>query len=127
MQHAAGANRKTGCGYSLALNTGGGTHLTLVYFNNAPRGYTQDLIKPMATDYFEQQQLTHVDLVATGEGFNERSVRITGRVEAIVTDLAKLFASFDIDQNQVPHIDLRGKGLADVQLRQLPLTGNFVH
>jgi hypothetical protein len=127
--HASGSGRKLGHGYSLAIHTGGGTHLTLVYFNNCKRGYEQDMVKQMASDYFQSRNLTTVDFTL-GDSYNERSVRVKGQViESIISDLThKIFTSFDIDQNQVPHIDLRGNtSTAVIQTQKVSLVNNFVY
>jgi len=103
-------SRKLGDGYSLALNTGNGTHLTLVYFHKLKRGYEQDMVKQMASKYFTDNQLETIEL-NIGEPYNIRSIKIHGQIEKIIKDLSELFSSFNIDANQVPHIDLRGKSI----------------
>lgn len=127
--HVSGSTRKLGCGYSLALNTGNGTHMTLVYFNNCKRGYEQDLAKTMANDYFQARGITTIDF-DLGEKFNERSVRVRGaEIERIISDLTQnVYARFDIDSNQVPHIDLRGNASANaIQNRGVSVVNNFVY
>jgi hypothetical protein len=76
-------SRKLGDGYSLALNTGNGTHLTLVYFYKLKRGYEQDLAKNIAMSYFKSKNIETVKL-EFGDKYNERSVRITGQIESII-------------------------------------------
>jgi hypothetical protein len=124
--HATGSSRKIGHGYALALRTGPTTHVTLVYFNDCPRGYTQNLVKAMAEEYFASAGLSTVD-IELGERYNERSVRVkSAELERIARHLAdNVFASFDVDKGQVLHIDLRGCSAADVQTRGVPLIGNF--
>lgn len=126
--HASGSTRKLGCGYSMALHTGSGTHLTLVYFNNCKRGYEQDMVKQMASDYFASRNLTSVDFTL-GESYNERSVLVKGQIiESIVSDLtSKIFANFDIDRNQICHIDLRGAAKSAIQTQNVSLVNNFVY
>jgi hypothetical protein len=106
-------SRKLGDGYSLALNTGNGTHLTLVYFHKLKRGYEQDMVKQMASQYFADNDLEIINL-NFGELYNIRSVKVHGEIERIVKELSELFNSFDIDANQVPHIDLRGNSMDSI-------------
>lgn len=127
--HASGSTRKLGCGYSLALNTGNNTHLTLVYFNNCKRGYEQDLVKSMADDYFQSRGITAIDF-DLGDKYNERSVRVCGaEIERIIKDLSQnVFSRFDIDVNQVAHIDLRGNASSSaIQNRGVSVVNNFVY
>ena len=62
--------RKLGNGYSLALNTGGGTHLTLVYFHSCKRGYEQRLVKQMSTTYMESLDVDRFQLILSGQDEN---------------------------------------------------------
>ena len=124
---APSSSRKLGNGYSLALNTGAGTHLTLVYFHNCRRGYEQDLVKGMAAAYFQSANVTAIDLELRG-AHCERSVLVGGDLLVrVVRDLEQLFASFDIDRGQVPHIDLRGAQPGSLRLSGVPTVGNFMH
>lgn len=105
--------RKLGDGFSLALNTGNDTHLTLVYFFKLKRGFEQDLVKQKAVQYFQDKNITNIALEFGGT-HNERSIKVLGEIETVAKDLAELFSSFDIDKNQVPHIDLRGNRLENM-------------
>lgn len=116
-------NRKLGDGYSLALNTGNGTHLTLVYFHKLKRGYEQDMVKQMASKYFTDNKLETIEL-NFGEPHNIRSIKVHGQIEQIIKDLSELFSSFNIDSNQVPHIDLRGKSIEFVD-KIVPVVDNW--
>lgn len=118
------SSRKLGNGYSLALHTGCGTHLTLVYFNKLKRGYEQDMVKNMAREYFESNNITEIDLEFDGS-HAKRSVKVIGEIEAIISDLQNIFSSFDIDVNQVPHIDLRGNDVDD--LNKVITINDFVY
>ena len=117
--------RRCGDGFSLALVTGPNTHLTLVYFNMCRRGYEQNLAKQMAIDYFRSKNLTNVDLIL-GERHNERSVCVHGIIEKIILDLCDVFSKFDIDRNQIPHIDLRGTDIKFINTR-VSLIDNFTY
>jgi hypothetical protein len=119
------SSRKLGNGYSLALNTGAGTHLTLVYFNNLKRGYEQDLAKSIAIDYFRVNGLEEIEL-EFGDTHAKRSVRVHGEIETIISDLRDLFTSFDIDPDQIPHIDLRGHDTADLN-KKIRVIDNFTY
>lgn len=116
-------SRKLGDGYSLALNTGNGTHLTLVYFHRLKRGYEQDMAKRIASQYFADNGLETVKL-DFGELYNIRSVKVHGHIERIIKDLSELFRSFDIDANQVPHIDLRGNSIETID-RDISVVDNW--
>ena len=91
--------------------------------------YEQDLVKQMAYDYFQSKNLQTVDF-EIGQPYNERSVRVKGAtLEMIISDLTKqIYSSFDIDPNQVPHIDLRGNSSPSViQNKNVSLINNFIY
>ena len=101
------STRKLGDGYSLALNTGNGTHLTLVYFFKCKRGFEQNSVKAKAAGYFAEHGIQSITL-EFGEAHEERSVRVLGEAAKIIEDLREIFKNYDIDKKQIPHIDLRG-------------------
>ena len=117
--------RRLGQGYSLALKTGEGTHLTLVYFNRLRRGYEQELVKSMSEKYFEQRGLEYLELVH-GEIHEKRSICIHGEVENVIKDLQQLFSAYDIDVAQQAHIDPRGLDPSQLPSR-VPTKGNWNH
>mmetsp|Transcript_32075 Transcript_32075/g.66963 ORF Transcript_32075/g.66963 Transcript_32075/m.66963 type:complete len:164 (-) Transcript_32075:448-939(-) len=123
------SSRKLGHGYSLAIKTRSNTHCTLVYFHNCKRGYSQDLVKSMAEEYFRLNNLTTIDLVISEhDTFNGRSVLVKGEILGVVHDLAEVFAGFDIDHKpQTAHIDLRGNPLSNLTTKNVPLIGNWLH
>lgn len=115
---------RKGNGFSLALNTGKGTHLTLIYFNRCKRGYEQDLIRQMAINYFLNENLVSVKL-ELGDIIDKRRVLITSPlIQKIIDDFQVLFSSFDIDLTQEAHIDLRGHSLDDLD-KTISFLDNF--
>jgi hypothetical protein len=119
------SSRKLGNGYSLALHTGNGTHLTLVYFNKLKRGYEQNLVKSITIDYFRANKIEEIEL-EFGDLHESRSIRVHGAIESIISDLKDSFKSFDIDLGHIPHIDLRGRIMADLS-KKVSVIDNFVY
>ena len=109
------SKRKLGSGYSLALKTGGDpeTHLSLVYFHALKRGYEQERVKSIAAEYFAERGLDVIEL-EYGESVFQRSVSVHGVITDVIKDLAELFSSYDIDAQQVAHVDLRGNRKGDL-------------
>ena len=116
---------RLGQGYSLALKTGDGTHLTLLYFNRLKRGYEQEQVKMAAEEYFRQRGLEHVN-IEFGEIHEKRSIAVFGEIDQVMKDLQQMFSSYDIDATQRAHIDLRGVDHNKLSKR-VPTINNWNH
>ena len=121
----SGSSRRLGNGYSLALKTGGspGTHCTLVYFNNLKRGFAQTQVKQQAADYFASKGITSVAVTYGGDCF-KRSVEVCGDLEQVSQDLLQLFGGYDIQKEQLLHVDLKGNAPDDL-LRTVSTVDNW--
>lgn len=111
--------RNLGNNYSLALNTGNGTHLTILYIKNCKRGYEQTRVKTIANEFIlntlqkEEYHLTTNNIKVIPN--NSRCVAVTDPdLIQLQTDLLDhLIKNHGFDQNEIEkrplHIDLRGQ------------------
>lgn len=113
------SSRKLGRGYSLALNTGKNTHITLVYFNQCKRGYEQNYVNKAAQKYLIDEGYEEIEL-KYGDKWGKRSVHVTGDIKEIQYKLIKYFLDqgWDVDDRpraHTPHVDLRGNSVDDLK------------
>jgi hypothetical protein len=114
--------RKLGQGYSLALDTGNGTHLTLVYFHQLRRGFEQNMVKQLAENYIYENCNSEIYMRYDNVFLNEqkRCVVIKNHeIKSLQDGLQMLFyTNFSIDTTSIhaktPHIDLRGTDYNDL-------------
>lgn len=115
--------RRLGDGYSLALRTGHGTHMTLVYFPRLRRGFEQQLAQSIAAGYFEEHKIERIH-VNYGDVVLERSIAVEGFAEndptitlaQIAKDLRKLMQDNGLEvsaSEQLLHVDPRGNAKLD--------------
>ena len=107
-----GSSRNLGNNYCLAWNTGGGTHMTLVYMENVRRGYEQDRARRLVEEFLEETGVPEQLELTLGEMMTNRCISVTsatirGLQEAIYDFLAE--HGFQLRSLRDPHIDLRGQ------------------
>jgi len=121
--------RNIGNNYALALQTGGDTHITLVYFNNVKRGFAQERVKQLAEQFLDDVAVFPARVtLQLGDMMTERCIAVVNpELVAIQRELTTLFTTLGYDlAPAVPlHIDLRGK--SDSLVQRLVDTRRWLH
>ena len=106
------SSRNLGNNYSLALKTGGGTHMTLVYVVNVKQGVrTRPSKETMLEEFMEESGIPKELPLQTAEMISKRCIGVTS---GDVRDLQKSIPNyltelhFQVRALRQPHIDLRG-------------------
>lgn len=106
-------------GYALMLDTGAGTHITLVYFYRLKRGYDQYLVTELARQYLLGEGYDII-VMEYGPRWGPCSIHVSGEIAEIQQKLIRLFLDFgyDIDlsvRSRTPHVDLKGVPVAKLK------------
>ncbi|CAB9523242.1 expressed unknown protein [Seminavis robusta] len=121
-----GSSRNLGKNYALAWNTGGGTHMTLVYLTNVKRGYEQNRVKTLVEDYLDANEVPEQLLLRVGDMTTKRCVSVCNpEIAALQVALHDFLRErgFEMRPLRPPHIDLRGQ--SDVILDETVGTRNW--
>lgn len=115
-------------GHALVLDTGAGTHITVVYFNRRER--IDSKIIEIAKTFCHDLNLQVVDL-QVGEMWGANSILVNGELAKIKKDMIEHFKllGYDIDvgrQGMTAHINIRGdKKLLERMNKTVDLVGGW--
>lgn len=125
------SKRNLGGNTALALKTGGGTHMTLVYIENVKRGFEQARVKQLVEDFFNEHKVPdNVDLELTEDMWTERCVAVGSDELQLLQQALFTFLTAEhklsVRALRPLHIDLRGQP-GSVVLQSVATRDNWLY